>query len=336
MSPIISDVSQLLEKLLLKELPIRKNGIEISFEQPNREWSSRLSGPTLNVFLYDLRKNKFRQVQWETQRNGKGKGKATQQRAPLRFDLHYIVTAWVLNHDPDEEHYLLTAALLALSRHPRLPDPDIPSFGKDTLPKNSRIDKDFLPIGLQGQPGPIPLLVAEPDELLNPSDIWSALDNDLRPSITCTATMALDPFEPIELDMVRRRELRVRPVEDPASEQQLNEDSLDLWPHPGRELYQVKGSIQSDEPLEDIQLTLVGQGVHGRNMEVPFIPLADGTIEFVLNQLVVGYYKLQISAKNHAPTPYDIIIPTKDSEIKDQKGGVLLITRIKESKKVRE
>ncbi len=327
-APIISDVSQLLEKVLLKELPIKKNGIEISFEQPSREWSSRLNGPTLNLFLYDLRKNKLRQAQWETRPNGRGK--AIQQRAPLRFDLNYMMTAWVLDHDPDEEHYLLTAALLALSRHPQLPDPDSTSLSKDSMPENSRIDKKFLPKGLQNQPGPISLLLAEPDELLNPADVWSALDNELRPSIACTVTISIDPFQTIDLDLVRRRELKVGLVEDP-TEQQLDETATDIWPHFGRDIYQVEGAIYSNEGLEDIRLAIAGRGIRGDNLYIPLTAIDELTHEFTIDQLTVGYYKLEILARDRPSVAYDIIIPAEETEIKEKKGGILLTTKIKES-----
>ncbi|MCL4298042.1 MAG: DUF4255 domain-containing protein [Anaerolineae bacterium] len=325
--PVITDVNHLLEALLLKELPLKKNHIEISFHQPTRDRFSRLNGPTLNVFLYDIRKNKLRQGQWETRANGIDR--ATLQRPPLRIDLHYLLTAWVSDGDPEEEHYLLTAALLALARHPRLPDPE--PNGKDTLPDGSRIDLEFLPEGLRRQPGPISLLVAEPDDLLNLTDIWSALDNALRPALACTVTIALDPFQPIERVVVRQRELRFGPVADAAAKPPLELLTIDQWPPPKRDVYQVEGGVGGDEPLGAIQVFLVGRGASGLNLEVPITVNAGKTeYTFILDQLPVGTYQLEILAANHRPVRFDLVISPEETEtLTQKKGKIWLFTSIK-------
>ena len=31
--------------------------VDVKFDQPKREWSSRISKPTLNLFLFDMREN---------------------------------------------------------------------------------------------------------------------------------------------------------------------------------------------------------------------------------------------------------------------------------------
>ena len=54
---MIADLDETLQQLLKNELPIKNGEIDIKFEQPKREWSARLSKPTVNFFLYDLREN---------------------------------------------------------------------------------------------------------------------------------------------------------------------------------------------------------------------------------------------------------------------------------------
>jgi len=54
---VIADVDEVLRKLLMREIEIKGNQVDIQFDQPKREWSSRLSKPTLNLYLFDLREN---------------------------------------------------------------------------------------------------------------------------------------------------------------------------------------------------------------------------------------------------------------------------------------
>jgi hypothetical protein len=54
---MIDELDEVLRQLLVREIPIKNGEVDIKFEQPKREWSSRLSRPTLNLFLYDVREN---------------------------------------------------------------------------------------------------------------------------------------------------------------------------------------------------------------------------------------------------------------------------------------
>ncbi len=54
---MIADLDETLRKLLVEELPVKNGEIDIEFDQPNREWSAKLTKPTVNMFLYDLREN---------------------------------------------------------------------------------------------------------------------------------------------------------------------------------------------------------------------------------------------------------------------------------------
>jgi len=184
---VINEVDEALRRLLIQELPIKNNEVELNFNQPKREVTSRWNKPTINCYLHDVRQNKLRQKQWEvTNRNGNDS--VALKRTPLRFDLHYIITIWT--EEPDDEHYLLTRTILALCRYAYLP-------------------KEFLPESLQAQPNPIPMLIAEPEEFLNPSDLWSSLDNELRPSLSCVISIALNPFVAIETPLVKGFEVKL-------------------------------------------------------------------------------------------------------------------------------
>ncbi|MCS7061545.1 MAG: hypothetical protein RMN25_10340 [Anaerolineae bacterium] len=49
---------------------------------------------------------------------------------------------------------------------------------------------------LRDHPSPIPVTVAQPDMLEKPTDLWSALDNEVRPALGCMLTIALNPYAP--------------------------------------------------------------------------------------------------------------------------------------------
>ena len=299
---MIKELDEVLRQFLIKELPIKNGEVEISFEQPKREWSARLSRPTINLFLHDVRENtKLRQFDWQRQQNGHGK-KATLQRTPVRLDLHYLITVWAV--EAQDEHRLLTRTLMALFRHDNLPQTLLPPIFKD-------------------QPVSIPLKVAQYDELRNPSDIWSALDNELRPGIACMVTLALNPFEPIDAPLVTTRELRIDTSANPrlelldsdrraAEREQLPEaekekaiaeaqnDQPDIF-------WTIGGTINTKKPLDQLQITLIEQ-----SREIDVQP--EG--RFSIGNLKSGSYTLEISGQGQKPKRHKITVPSPDYEIK--------------------
>lgn len=275
---MISDLDQVLQQLLIREMPVKNGEINIEFRQPKREWSARLSRPTLNLFLYHLCENTtLRQPEWEIKRNGDGT--ATRRRTPVRVDLHYMITAWAA--EPEDEHRLLARTLMALYRHATLPE-------------------ELLPESMCDQPVPIPLRVADPGTLRNPADIWGALDNELRPAIACIVTLALNPYQAFSGPLVRTRDLRF----GQASE-------LPLWPHlaapdQAERLWLVGGTLRGAGSLEGLRLTLVERG-----LGVPIQP--DG--RFIIGNLEAGNYTLQVSAEGRKPRQQHITVPSASYDV---------------------
>ena len=148
---MIDDFDETLRRLLIRELPIKKNEVDVKFDQPSREWSAKLSRPTLNVFLYDMRENvKLRPPTPQWVSTPIEDGKVSMRLRAVRMDLFYAVTAWA--REPEDEHRLLSRTVMALLRTPFMPE-------------------DLLMEGLQDQPVPIPLEVAQNTSLQNPSDL---------------------------------------------------------------------------------------------------------------------------------------------------------------------
>ena len=285
---MIDDLNEVLRQLLIRELPIKNGEVDIAFDQPKREWSSRISRPTLNLFIYDLHENnKLRMSkQWRIESNGDGT--ATQRRPPVRTDIHYMTTAWAA--DSGDEHRLLARTLLVLLRLPSLPE-------------------DLLPESLQNQPTPIPIEVAQPEALVNATDIWSVLDNEMRLAIAFTITVSLDPYMPVTEPLVRTSELRVGQAIGPAvpfgAAMESRPTTVAEWG--GRdEFWTIGGNLRSERPIEDLGLTLVERG-----LQVPILPGG----RFTIGGLRAGQYTLEVRIEGGKAERHRITVPAPDYDI---------------------
>ncbi len=276
---MIEDLDETLRRLLVREMPIKSGEVDVDFKQPKREWSARLSRPTLNLFLYEVRENtKLRQMSqgWDVEE--RSNNRVSERRKAVRVDLPYIITAWA--NEPEDEHRLLSRTLMALFRTPTLPD-------------------DLLPESLQDQPAPVSLKVAQAEDTdkVNMSELWSALDNVMRPAVTCVVTMALNPYQAMQVPLVRERVLRVGPSDKPAVYQQFVEQS-------GADVYwTVGGTVRSKKPLDTVRLMLVERGT-----DVEILP--EG--RFTIGNLVAGDYTLEIKAEGQKPLRRALTVPAPD------------------------
>jgi len=186
---MITDLDETLKQLLIKEMPITNNEVEIRFDLPRREWAAKLSHPTINLYLYDIRENtELRRNEWIVERDDNGR--ATRKKAPARIDLAYLVTAWTST--VEDEHRLLWRALWALFRNPVLP-------------------QEVLQGNLKQATVPIPAAIAQPDKIPNMPDLWGVLDNELKPSLHLVVTLPLDLAMAITGPLVLSKRLRIEP-----------------------------------------------------------------------------------------------------------------------------
>lgn len=185
---MINDLDETIKKLLVERGGLDPTEVEISFDLPKREWSAGLTKPTINLYLYDVRENLgLRESTWLTERSGNGVSK---RKPPAKIDLSYFITAWTRNIE--DEHRLLWYVLATLLRHPILP-------------------ADLLQGDLSKQEVPVRTTSAQPDGILsNPADFWTALDNDLKPSVNYVVTLELDRDVLLTPPLVRERLIRVR------------------------------------------------------------------------------------------------------------------------------
>ena len=192
---MLADLDETLRQFLIHYAPLDTAEVDISFETPDREWSSRLSRPTVNCFLYDLRENHdLRQTNWDVSREN---GSYVRRKEPLRFDVTYQVSVWA--QAAEDEHRLLWHVLATLARHPFIPE-------------------DAFQGEVREQPISIPARVAQPDEgPRNMAELWQGIDNRVRPTVTYITTVSLDPNVVSVGPLVLRRSTRTLqlPQRDP-------------------------------------------------------------------------------------------------------------------------
>jgi hypothetical protein len=280
---VIADLDEVLRTLLIREIDIKDNEVDITFDQPKREWSARLSKPTLNLFLFDLRENlRLRGAEQYTTVN-RPDGNSEIRRNPVRMALRYLLTAWV--KEPEDEHLLLSSALMALLRNPFIP-------------------ADLLSERLQAQPMPVPVEVATFHQEEGPVDkfteIWGVLDNEMRPGILLTVTVSVDPYKPQVFPQVRTRQTRF--VQDSGitaarSTVDTKSTSKNYW--------SVGGTIQSEKYTpstlalvlveKQTQVDLTDEG----NFVLHGVAEGDYHLDILYNKKVLKRQKIHVPAPNY-------------------------------------
>ena len=286
---MITDLDETIRRLLTDELAVQNGRIDISFDQPKREWSARLNNrPTVNLYLYDVRENPtLRQHQWETLGNSQyGEHLAQLKRTLLRIDCFYLLTTWASN--PEDEHHLLTLCLLALARHPLLPE-------------------ERLIGSLRAPSYELQTRLARHDMLTNPAELWGALDNEMRPSIPYVVTLTLDPWSTIPVPLVLTAELRFGQAENLPDQKQLRPETIEEG------LWFVGGAVRSQQSLESVRLTLVERG-----LAIPVRP--DG--RYVIGRLQKGEYTLEISASEGVSIRQPLHVPSQSYDIDLSEAGM--------------
>jgi len=174
---------------LLKAKAFGGAAIGIAFDQPTRPWVQTVTGPTVNLFLFDIRENLHRRdVMYEEVRDESG-ALVARRPPPRRFDLHYTVTAWA----PKAlvEHKLLGVALSCFSAYDVAPrdvlPPALAALPYEVLLSTAGGTKRAMFLNLAGEPKagfeltvtvPLPALT----ELLAPPPVQQPPQIQVKPA----------------------------------------------------------------------------------------------------------------------------------------------------------
>ena len=170
LNTMLADLDETLRVLLKRELARHGfDGVDVAFDAPAREWSSQLSGPTVDLFLYDLREShEFRPTDWREDRSNGHR----EVRPPMIMECSYAVTAWT--QAVEDEHRLLSQVLGVLFAFPRLPTDVLAGRLSETAQR-------FAIEGRIGQP-----------KSDGKADFWSAVGGQYKASLDYVVTLACE------------------------------------------------------------------------------------------------------------------------------------------------
>jgi hypothetical protein len=193
---MIHDLDRTLRELLKRELPRSiAQQVAISFDPPDGQFPPQaVTLPAIDLFLYDVRENHdLRSNEWSTRREPSGA--AQRSMPPVRIDCSYLITAWPSESAPnraEDEHRLLGEVMTALLRYPQLP-------------------MEALQGSLAAQELPLPTAVLQPGRLQSVGEFWQALGGKPKAALNYTVTVAVQPFERVEVPLVLAADTELKP-----------------------------------------------------------------------------------------------------------------------------
>jgi hypothetical protein len=164
-------VDESIEAFLRASVPLDPGEVAISFDAPDKQWSAGISQPTVNIFLYGIARDLDRARSGVEHVTGGGAGATGGRRRPLpRVELSYLITAWTSDHR--DEHQLLGELMRTILAVRTLRPPHL----------RSPLD----------QTEPLPVLSLAPGGSKATSDIWKAIDGQLKPGLMVNVQMVVD------------------------------------------------------------------------------------------------------------------------------------------------
>jgi hypothetical protein len=272
---MLPEVHGALRQMLYERGQISPLEVDISFETPTREWIDRLTRPTINLFLCNVKENpQLRQRSFEVTRSGDGR--AERRRTPNRIDLEYMVTA--LATDVDDGHRLLWRTLATLMTYPEIP-------------------AELLPGDLDLSDTPVKGRMAEPEDRPNLLDIWSGLGAVPRPSLVYVLTVPLDTVLGIQAPLVLTRAVRFANLLDPDGAKETATQIAGV----------VRGS--EGEPLAGVRVEIEGRAREGSitddhgQFALSKMPLGEVSLRLVQPDGSAKTVKIEIPSES-----YDVVL----------------------------
>jgi hypothetical protein len=163
---VLDLIDESLEAFFRATVPLDATDVDVSFEPPEREWSAKLNRPTVNAFLWDIRRSTHRgKTGMETVQHN---GETVRRLALPVVELRYVVTAWTSDHG--DERALLAGLMRAILAH-------------------SSIPSTFLAESLLGLEPPSIFMARSGEEHV---DVFKALEGQLKPGINMVLISQVD------------------------------------------------------------------------------------------------------------------------------------------------
>lgn len=229
LNTMLADLDESLRGLLERELGRHGfDGVDVAFDAPAREWSSQLSAPAVNLFLYDLREShERRSVEWQPRGEN---GRVREVRPPMMMECSYAVTAWT--QAVEDEHRLLSQVLGVLFAYPQLPS-DVLHGRLGDLAERHRIEAQV------GQP-----------KSDGKAEFWSAIGGQYKASLDYVVMLACESGTQFERGPEVRTQTLVTRLADGAASAVV-------------EMHRFGGTVSGPDetPLADVWVTLPELGL---------------------------------------------------------------------------
>jgi hypothetical protein len=168
----LSDLDVTLRGLLADGLAgVGISSVAITFDAPERDRVATWPSPAVNLFLYDLRESDHpRDRSWMRTASQDG---GSLDRAPLRLDCSYAITAWT--REVLDEHRLLSQVLAILLAHPEL-TPDLLEAGLKVGAPPASLAAQIAHAGPQDR-----------------ADFWTAVGSPHKAALEYCVTVLVEP-----------------------------------------------------------------------------------------------------------------------------------------------
>jgi hypothetical protein len=137
----------------------------VAFEAPDKEWSAKLTRPTVNLFLWDIRRSVNSR---SGMRTVEVDGAKVHQPALPVVELRYLISAWTSDHS--DERGLLAGVMRSLLTYGAIP-------------------RDFLPSAFDRLEVPTIVMARVGEDHM---DVFKALQGQLKPGINMVVTTQFD------------------------------------------------------------------------------------------------------------------------------------------------
>lgn len=155
-----------LEAMLRATVPLSATDVDVAFDAPSREWSGKLNRPTVNLFLWDIKRT--------TDHARSGVETVVRNDQPVRrlvlprVELRYLVTAWTSEHR--DERALLSALMRVALTYQEIPH-------------------GYIAAGLAGIAAPKMMMARSGETHM---DIFQTLEGQLKPALDLVVITEVD------------------------------------------------------------------------------------------------------------------------------------------------
>ncbi len=290
---MLNDLDETLKQLLIQKAGLNPAEVDISFDIPTRDWSTPVTRPTVNLYLFDVRENlRLRETFWDEDERENGKVKL--KRRPLRIDVSYMITCWT--SAAEDQHRLLWRVMETLFKYSPLPEEVLQGVMKQSVHI-------------------VRTQVAQPDGILqNVSDFWGALENQLRPAVNLVVTVDLDLNEITTESIVFARAVRIGQATT-----YRDADGTEYLLHKlaaGWEALRVQvGGVVHDQnrnPIVGASVRIMGTGADGRPIQLGRTVQTGPEGRYIFPGIPPGEYTLVVEVAGQPPQQKPLMVAVRE------------------------